>query len=67
MPSFTSARQPLLITRSGRASAAVLSFAGYNSLEGAAVLLRNTKDAKRLIESGASLKRVQGTERELIA
>jgi len=57
---------PLIITRNGQASVVMLSLEDYNSLEETAYLLRSPKNAKRLIESIASLERGQGTERELI-
>jgi len=58
--------EPLIITRNGQASVVMLSLEDYNSLEETAYLLRSPKNAKRLIESIASLERGQGTERELI-
>ena len=58
--------EALIITRNGQASVVMLSLEDYNSLEETAYLLRSPKNAKRLIESIASLERGQGTERELI-
>ncbi|HEX4966815.1 MAG TPA: type II toxin-antitoxin system prevent-host-death family antitoxin [Thermoanaerobaculia bacterium] len=66
MDHVCASHEPLIITRSGQASVVMLSLEDYNSLEETAYLLRSPKNAKRLIESIASLERGQGTERELI-
>jgi antitoxin YefM len=58
--------EALIITRSGQASVVMISLEDYNSLEETAYLLRSPKNAKRLIESIASLEQGRGTERELL-
>ena len=56
---------PIIITRSGQEAVVMLSLEDFNSLEETAYLLRNPKNAKRLLEAIADLERGQGTEREL--
>jgi antitoxin YefM len=56
---------PIIITRSGQEAVVMLSLEDFNSLEETAYLLRNPKNAKRLLEAIADLERGHGTEREL--
>jgi antitoxin YefM len=57
---------PIIITRSGQEAVVMLSLEDFNSLEETAYLLRNPKNAKRLLEAIADLERGQGMERELV-
>jgi len=57
---------PIIITRNGQEAVVMLSLEDFNSLEETAYLLRNPKNAKRLLEAIADLERGQGTERELV-
>lgn len=47
--------EPLIITRSGKASVVMISLEDYQSLEETAYLLRSPKNARRLIEAIAEL------------
>jgi antitoxin YefM len=52
--------EPVIITRGGKPSVVMLSLEDYNSLEETAYLLRSPRNAKRLIEEIADLKRGRG-------
>ena len=58
--------EPLIITRNSEQSVVVLSLDDYNALEETAYLLRNPTNARRLLESIASLESGKGEEHELI-
>ena len=57
--------EPVIITRSGEDPVVMLSLEDYKSLEETAYLLRNPKNANRLIEAIAELERGGGTKRKL--
>lgn len=56
--------EPVVITPSGRASVVMLSLEDYNSLEETAYLLRNPKNAERLLEALVELEQGRGTARK---
>ena len=55
-----------VITRAGSEPAVIVSLAEYQSLKETDYLLRNPANAKRLLESVASLEAGRGTAHELI-
>ncbi|MGI0014133.1 MAG: type II toxin-antitoxin system Phd/YefM family antitoxin [Nitrososphaera sp.] len=57
---------PIIITRKNSRSVVMISLDDYEALEETAYLLRNPKNARRLLESIAQLESGGGTERELI-
>jgi len=57
---------PVIITRKNQRSVVLLSLEDYQALEETAYLLRNPKNALRLLESVAELESGGGTERELV-
>lgn len=57
---------PIIITRSNEQSVVMISLDDYNSMVETAYLLRNPKNAKRLLESIAQLESGSAKERELL-
>jgi len=57
--------EPIIITRSGDQAVVMISLEDYKSLEETSYLLRSPKNARRLLESIASLEQGQGEERNL--
>jgi len=57
--------EPIIITRSGDQAVVMISLEDYKSLEETSYLLRSPKNARRLLESIASLEQGQGEERSL--
>lgn len=57
--------EPLIITRNGEQSVVMMSLADFKSLEETAYLIRSPKNARRLLESIASLESGRGVKREL--
>ena len=57
--------EPMIITRNGEQSVVMLSLEDYSSLEETAYLLRNSKNAKRLLSSIEQLKAGKGVIRKL--
>ena len=58
--------EEVVSTRAGHAPAVIVSLAEYQSLKETDYLLRNPANAKRLLESIASLEAGHGTVHELI-
>jgi antitoxin YefM len=58
--------EPIIITRSNDQSVVMMSLDDYNAMEETAYLLRNPKNAKRLLESIAQLEKGSAQERELL-
>jgi antitoxin YefM len=58
-------RAPILVTRQKGRPVVMMSLDDYNALEETAYLLRNPKNAKRLMESIENLMAQGGTAREL--
>jgi len=58
-------RAPILVTRQKGRPVVMMSLDDYNALEETAYLLRNPKNAKRLLESIENLMAQGGTAREL--
>lgn len=58
--------EPMIITRNGQQSVAMLSLNDYKSLEETAYLLRTPQNAKRLLEAVVSLESGHGKERDLV-
>ena len=58
--------EPIIITRSKEQAVVMISLEDYKALEETSYLLRSPKNARRLLESIASLEAKQGKERELI-
>ena len=56
---------PVIITRKNQRSVVMISLEDYEALEETAYLLRNPKNARRLLESIAELESGGGTEWEL--
>ena len=56
---------PIIITRKNSRSVVMMSLEDYEALEETAYLLRSPKNARRLLESVAELKRGGGSEKEL--
>jgi antitoxin YefM len=59
-------RAAVMITREAREAVVVMSLTDYKSMEETAFLLRNPKNAQRLLASIAELEAGKGTERELL-
>lgn len=57
---------PIAITRKGEGAVVMMSMEDYQALEETAYLLRNPKNARRLIESIADLEMGKGQERDLL-
>ena len=57
--------EALIITRNGEQSVVMLSLEDYQALEETAYLLRNPKNAKRLLSATAQLDAGKGVERKL--
>ena len=57
--------EALIITRNGEQSVVMLSLEDYKSLEETAYLLRSPKNARRLLESIATLEAGKGVKRRL--
>ncbi len=57
--------EPIIITRQKKESVVMLSLDDFNALEETAYLLRTPKNARRLLESIAELKRGGGKARSL--
>lgn len=58
--------EPIIITRNGQRSVVMLSLDDFSALEETAYLLRNPKNARRLLESIADLEQGKGSEQELL-
>ena len=65
MDQVCDSHEPVIITRSGRASVVMLSLDDFKSMEETTYLLRSPKNAKRLLEAISDLESGRGTEREL--
>ncbi|PMC75848.1 MULTISPECIES: type II toxin-antitoxin system Phd/YefM family antitoxin [unclassified Brachybacterium] len=59
-------REEVVITRSGRESAVIVSLEDYQSLRETAYLLRSPANARRLLTAMEELERGEGTVRDLI-
>lgn len=59
-------RAPVLITRQAGSPVVMMSLQDFNALEETAYLLRNPKNAKRLMASIEQLVTQGGTQRELV-
>ncbi len=57
--------EPLIITRNGEKSVVMISLDDYKALEETSYLLRSPRNARRLLESIASLEAGRGIQREL--
>ena len=57
--------EAIIITRSGQQSVVMMSLDDYRALEETSYLLRSPKNARRLLESIASLEAGEGQERAL--
>lgn len=57
--------EAIIITRSGQQSVVMMSLDDYKALEETSYLLRSPKNARRLLESIASLEAGEGQERAL--
>lgn len=57
--------EPIIITRNGEQSVVMMSLDDFNALEETAYLLRQPKNARRLLESIAALESSKGTVRGL--
>jgi antitoxin YefM len=60
------AHEPIIITRNGEQAVVMMSLEDYKALEETAYLLRSPKNARRLLESIASLEAGKGKPRGLI-
>ncbi len=58
--------EPIIITRSNDQSVVMMSLDDYNAIEETAYLLRNPKNATRLLESISQLEQGESQERELL-
>jgi antitoxin YefM len=58
--------EAIIVTRDTQKSVVIISLDDYQSLEATAFLLRNQKNAERLLASIAELEAGNGTERELL-
>jgi len=58
--------EPVIITRNGQQSVVMISLEDFKAMEETAYLLRNPKNARRLVESIAELENGKGKERRLI-
>ncbi len=57
--------EPIIITRNSQQAVVMMSLEDFKALEETSYLLRSPKNARRLLESIASLQAGQGTERKL--
>ncbi len=57
---------PVVITRKTAQPVVMMSLEDFEALEETAYLLRNPRNARRLLESMAELETGKGTERELV-
>ena len=57
--------EPIIITRNSRQAVVMMSLDDFKALEETSYLLRSPKNARRLLESIASLEAGQGKERKL--
>ena len=57
--------EAIIITRSGRQAVVMMSLDDFKALEETSYLLRSPKNARRLLESIASLEAGKGKERKL--
>ncbi len=57
--------EPIIITRNGQQSVVMMSLDDFNAMEETAYLLRQPKNARRLLESIAALESGKGTVRGL--
>ena len=57
--------EPIIITRNSQQAVVMMSLEDFKALEETSYLLRSPKNARRLLESIASLEAGQGTERKL--
>ena len=57
--------EPIIITRNSQQAVVMMSLDDFKALEETAYLLRSPKNARRLLESIASLEAGQGKERKL--
>lgn len=58
---------PIIITRNGEQAVVMMSLDDYEALEETAYLLRSPRNARRLLESIASLEARKGKVRKLVA
>ena len=57
--------EPIIITRNSQQAVVMMSLDDYNALEETSYLLRSPKNARRLLESIASLEAGRGKQRKL--
>ncbi len=57
--------EPIIITRNSQQAVVMMSLDDFNALEETSYLLRSPKNARRLLESIASLESGKGKERKL--
>lgn len=57
--------EPIIITRNSQQAVVMMSLDDFNALEETSYLLRSPKNARRLLESIASLESGRGKERKL--
>ena len=57
--------EPIIITRNSQQAVVMMSLDDFNALEETSYLLRSPKNARRLLESVASLESGKGRERKL--
>ena len=57
--------EPIIITRNSQQSVVMMSLDDFKALEETSYLLRSPKNARRLLESMASLENGKGVERKL--
>lgn len=57
--------EPIIITRNSQQAVVMMSLDDFNALEETSYLLRSPKNARRLLESMASLEGGNGKERKL--
>jgi antitoxin YefM len=57
--------EPIIITRNSQQAVVMMSLDDFKALEETSYLLRSPRNARRLLESIASLEAGQGTERKL--
>lgn len=57
--------EPIIITRNSQQAVVMMSLEDFKALEETSYLLRSPKNARRLLESIASLEAGQGKERKL--
>ena len=57
--------EPIIITRNSQQAVVMMSLDDFNALEETSYLLRSPKNARRLLESVASLESGKGKERKL--